>query len=120
MTSGTSHQPSTSRKVPVPGKTKNRNDLRKEVLARLQLLRTVSREVSRSYLADLEREIVDLTDAVSAGGTAGERKRLHPKMLERIMDVLNDLNVKPEKGKRKGLKKIEEAVKTMSNMVSRG
>ena len=57
---------------------------------------------------------------VNAGIGDGDRKGLKPQVLERMIEVLNDLNVKPEKGKRKGLKRIEEAIKTMSTMVSRG
>ena len=107
-----------------PGKSSVRpsarvkRELQKETLARLQRLRTVTKEINRAYLANLERRILDLSDQVSAGAVDGDRKLLKPQVLAQMIGILDDLSVKPEKGKRKGLRKIEEAIKLLSSILA--
>src|SRR5213594_1977869 len=89
--------------------------VRKELLAQLQHLRTEVREISRLYVANLQRDIVQLTDFLSENHTAGKggSARTANAILSRMKQTLDDISVKPEKGRRKDLRKIEQAVRAM-------
>ncbi len=94
--------------------------LKKDVLVRLQGLRSVAKEISRSYLANLEHGILEITDLVN--GTAdegGKKKGLKSATLERIIDILENTSLKPEKGRRKDLKRIDLAIEAMMRIGSR-
>jgi hypothetical protein len=90
------------------------------VLVRLQGLRSVAKEVSRSYLANLEHGILEITDIVN--GTAdegGKKKGLKSGTLERMVDILENTSLKPEKGRRKDLKRIDQAIEAMMRIGSK-
>lgn len=94
---------------------KNGSDLQKDVIVRLQRLRSTAKEVSRTYLANLEHRILEMMDAVNSSGKKGGIKG---RALNRMSDVLDELKLKPEKGRRKDLKKIEEALDDLSREIS--
>ena len=90
--------------------------VRKELLAQLQHLRTEAKDISRVYLANLQRDIVQLIDFLSEGQNhAGRRKssRAANLILLRMRKTLEEITVKPEKGRRKDLRRIEQAVRSM-------
>ena len=94
--------------------------LQKDVLVRLQGLRSVAKEVSRSYLANLEHGILEISDLVN--GTAdegGKKKELKSATLERMIDILENTSLKPEKGRRKDLKRIDQATEAMMRIASK-
>jgi hypothetical protein len=94
--------------------------LLKDVLVRLQGLRSVAKEISRSYLANLEHGILEITDLVN--GTAdegGKKKGLKSTTLERLVDILENTSLKPEKGRRKDLKRIDQAIEAMMGIASK-
>jgi hypothetical protein len=95
--------------------------LQKEALLRLQHLRSAAREVAREHLANMERDIVELADLVKSA-KAGSRKgkNLSLSMLEHMITLLDNLSVKPEKGRRKDLKRIEEALEELRETVITG
>src|SRR5262245_57273715 len=90
--------------------------VRKELLAQLQHLRTEVREISRLYVANLQRDIVQLIDFLSDNHTTGngnpKSSRANP-ILSRMKETLDGINLKPEKGRRKDLRRIEQAVRSM-------
>src|SRR5262249_39158496 len=91
--------------------------LRKELLAQLQHLRTEVREISRLYVANLQRDIVQLIDFLSEIHTAGngttKDSRVGNPTLSRMKETLDEINLKPEKGRRKDLRRIEQAIRSM-------
>lgn len=90
----------------------------KEFMARLQHLRSTASDVARSYLSNLEHDILEIMD-VAAGrrDPEGKKNRIKPDVLEQMSEALDKLSVKPEKGRRKDLKKIEGVVETMMRRV---
>jgi len=95
--------------------------IRKELLVQLQHLRLEAKEISRLYVANLQRDIVQLIDflnekqdAISKG-----RRSLDP-TLAQMKETLDEINLKPEKGRRKDLRRIERAVRSMTKIVSAG
>src|SRR4030095_7126359 len=88
--------------------------LKKELLAQLQHLRMETKEISRLYVANLQRDIVQLIDYLNeqpAPKTTSARK-VDPIFLQ-MKQKLDDINLKPEKGRRKDLRRIEDVVRSM-------
>ena len=88
--------------------------MRKELLAQLQHLRTEAKEISRLYVANLQRDIVQLIDFLNENqsGAAKKSRAANPVFVQ-MKETLDTINVKPEKGRRKDLRRIEQAVRSM-------
>jgi hypothetical protein len=93
--------------------------VRKELLAQLQHLRTEVREISRLYVANLHRDIVQLIDFLNDNQAPAKTKnsRSANATLSRMKETLDAINLKPEKGRRKDLRRIEQAVRSMRKIV---
>jgi hypothetical protein len=81
--------------------------LKGEIAENLGRLRPLLREALEKYLARLEAEILQLSEAVKAQDAAAAPGRVR-RGLEKIRARVTDLSVKPEKARRKDLKRIEE------------
>jgi hypothetical protein len=88
--------------------------LKKELLAQLQHLRTETKEISRLYVANLQHDIVQLIEFLNEKPVTKTRsaRTVDPIFLQ-LKEKLDGLNVKPEKGRRKDLRRIEDAVRSM-------
>jgi len=92
--------------------------IRKELLAQLQHLRTETKEISRLYVANLQRDIVQLIEFLNDNATPpGKKSRIVNPVLTEMKATLDGINVKPEKGRRKDLRRIEQAVRSMRKLV---
>src|SRR5437763_13505513 len=90
--------------------------VRKELLAQLEHLRTEAKDISRVYLANLQRDIVQLIDFLNENPNHGGRtknSRSTNSVLLRMKETLDNITVKPGKGRRKDLRRIEQAVRSM-------
>src|SRR6266446_9418896 len=89
---------------------------RKELLAQLQHLRTEAKEISRLYVANLQRDIVQLIEFLNESqnpAPGSKNSRGANVLLSRMKETLDTINLKPEKGRRKDLRKIEQAIRSM-------
>jgi hypothetical protein len=78
------------------------------------------KEISRLYVANLQRDIVQIIEFLNETNTAGNAKKsrsVNP-ILAEMKTMLDGINVKPEKGRRKDLRRIEQAVRSMKKLVS--
>jgi len=94
--------------------------IRKDLLAQLQHLRTETKEISRLYVANLQRDIVQIIEFLNESnttGTARKSRSVNP-TLAQMKTTLDAINVKPEKGRRKDLRRIEQAVRSMKKLIS--
>src|SRR5262245_33448480 len=94
----------------------SRQTVRKELLVQLQHLRTEAKDISRVYLANLQRDIVELIDFLNEGQSQnGKAKtsRSADAKLSRMKETLDSMTLKPEKGRRKDLRRIEDAIRSM-------
>lgn len=101
-----------------PAKTRTPNPrLRKDLLAELEHLRSETKEISRIYLANLQRDLVQLIDFINSIETVqrNHRRQILSKF-ERMKEMLGELRVKPEKGRRKDLRRIEQAIRSMMKL----
>lgn len=80
----------------------------------LEHLRSEAKEISRLYVANLQRDVVQLIDFVDASDKQSPklRRRLNATLAD-MKQTMNALNVKPEKGRRKDLRRIEQAIRSM-------
>ena len=94
--------------------------VRKELLAQLQHLRTEVKEISRLYAANLQRDIVQLIEFLNenqAPAKAKNSREANP-VLSKMKETLDAMTLKPEKGRRKDLRRIEQAVRSMRKIAS--
>ena len=96
-----------------PAREVMNQSIRKELLAQLQHLRTEAKEISRLYVANLQRDIVQLIDFLNESQTGAAKKSRTNPILVQMKETLDSINVKPEKGRRKDLRRIEQAVRSM-------
>jgi hypothetical protein len=90
--------------------------VRKELLAQLQHLRVEAKEISRLYVANLQRDIVQLIEFLNESEdqtTGNKNSRSANLLLSKMKETLDSISLKPEKGRRKDLRKIEEAIRSM-------
>jgi len=93
--------------------------IRKELLAQLQHLRTEAKEISRLYVANLQRDIVQLIEFVNENhAEVGKKPRTVSPILAQMKETLDTMHVKPEKGRRKDLRRIEQAVRSMRKLAN--
>jgi hypothetical protein len=93
--------------------------VRKELLAQLQHLRTETKEISRLYVANLQRDIVQLIDFLNENQNQPNRNknsRAENLVISQMKETLDAINLKPEKGRRKDLRRIERAVRSMKKI----
>jgi hypothetical protein len=85
----------------------------------LVLINGMLDEVSRNYLARLHREILELIRTMERkqAGTGFSKKEL--KDLHEILRRLGQLQIDPEKGRRKDLKKIDALIGELQSTVER-
>jgi hypothetical protein len=111
------------RKGPAAGKVRRASLPRiaspqREVLLRLDHLRSATREIARSYLANLEHDIIELRETVGSATTPdGQKATL--RAIDRMGDVLDDLALKPHKGRRSDLKKVEKTIRALQRMIAK-
>ncbi len=73
------------------------------------------KEISRLYVANLQRDIVQLIDFLNENHTTGKNpnSRATNSILSQMKATLDEITLKPEKGRRKDLRRIEQAVRSM-------
>jgi len=83
----------------------------KSLARELRTLKRDLREVSRHYIQRIEAELVEVQEAVSALETAEtEIPSNRIRDLRDMLILLRRLQIKPDKGRRKDLKKIDSTV----------
>jgi len=90
----------------------------RELLLRLDHLRSATREVARSYLSNLEHDIIELRESVASAKTPDGRKATL-RAINRMSDILDDLTLKPHKGRRSDLKRVEKAIRTLQRVIAK-
>src|SRR5689334_19194713 len=86
----------------------NDPQVREDLLAGLQHLRSEAKEISRMHAANLQRDMVQLIDFISRS-----RGRVPRAKYARMKKVLDAIHVRPEKGRRKDLRRVEDAIRSM-------
>jgi hypothetical protein len=85
----------------------------------LLLINGLLDEVSRNYLARLHREIADLIRILEKKTTANGLLSRELKDLRAILKKIAHLQIDPERGRRKDLKKIDALIGELQSIVER-
>ena len=106
-------------KKPKPAeKTKSPDDLPvKPALEELAFVRKAFQEAAAHYAARIVGDLNEIREAVA---TIAAQKKVPPERVKSLRDVLlilREIELKPEKGRRRDLKKVELAVKDMRHIV---
>jgi phosphoenolpyruvate synthase/pyruvate phosphate dikinase len=89
----------------------------KAVVAELQNLRAELREAADSYATRLESEVDRVRVAVETGSTAKNLSSARIRDLRDMLTLLRHRQIKPDKGRRKDLKKIESVVSDLAMLI---
>lgn len=76
-------------------------------------------EVSRNYVLRLHREIGQLIRILQRTERAGKLTRDAKRDLKKLIDKVGRLQISPEKGRRKDLKKIDELIGEVQSVLER-
>ena len=93
--------------------------LSKELQTQLAYLRQSAKEIARIYATNLERDLLELADGareISArpGGHKGAKR-----LLEQLADINDQVSLKPVKGRKKDLVRIEKAIARMTRVMAK-
>jgi len=91
----------------------------KPVLEELAFLRRTFREVLSHYSASIEGEIAHIANLVTNEGEEKKTVKERAHELRDILMLLRSLDVKPDKGRRRDLKKIETLLEDLRTIVER-
>jgi hypothetical protein len=101
-------------------KTRSKDSLPNQaVLDELAFLRTTFREVVGHYTGEVEAEIAQIVGLIKAEAEAKKlpHDRVHD--LRDMLMLLRGLEVKPAKGRRRDLKKMENAIEELRRIAER-
>ena len=91
----------------------------KPLIEQLTFVRRTFREIVRHYSGEIESEILRLAKKMTAEAEKKKptRERVHE--MRDVLMLLREVDVKPEKGRRRDLKKIEVLIKDIGEIVDR-
>src|SRR5262245_17012451 len=91
----------------------------RELLVRLDHLRSSVREVVRAYLANLEHDIIEIRATVGSVKDHGGTSKLRREVMDRMSEMLDEAALKPHKGRRSELKKVEKIIRELQRSVAK-
>jgi len=105
-------------------KTKSKSRARghlptKPLLDELERLRGISRAIVARYVDDIENDISKIADAVSDQSTGKNLPQDRVADLRDMLMLLRGLEVKPAKGRRRDLKKVENTLEELASISER-
>lgn len=80
-------------------------------------VRKAFRDATAKYLARIDGELDGIREAVASMASQKKVPKERMKSLRDLLLILREVEVKPEKGRRRDLKKIEMAAKEMRRVV---
>jgi len=90
----------------VLGRKPSRKAAREMLLIEARRLRAMFSEIAEHYVANTEGKIASVIDAIEARTLPAEK-------IDRMLKAVRDLTVKPQKGRRKDLFRIEKAAESL-------
>ena len=87
--------------------------LQRELIARLDHLRVEARQICESYLANFDSDVSTLADFLDGSSEVRKPRDMKAATMEEWAKILDRLSVKPNKGRRKDLGRIDRAVRSL-------
>jgi len=92
----------------------------KDLLSYLHHLRFTGRQLCRTISTNIERDVIETVEIVNSAIQKGGSQKKKTTDLTKATSILERLTVKPEKGRRGDLKKIEKAMRAVKEALSSG
>jgi hypothetical protein len=88
----------------------------RDLIAALGVLRQLTKEVGGNYIASLQAEVTSVEQAVRQAGVGElpDRKRLS--QFRAMHKLINELDVKPQKGRRRDLKRLDRIISKLGGV----
>jgi hypothetical protein len=83
---------------------------RNELLSEIGNLRTVFRDIVSRYQTNLEAQMVSCINMLSSSDGEESERALDKKHIIIMLDAIRDLRLKPQKGRMKDMRKIDDVV----------
>lgn len=87
--------------------------LQRELALRLNHLKAETREVCESYLANIEGDLSTLVEFLDGSSEVRRSRDAKAATMEAWIKILDAVSLKPHKGRRKDLRRIDQAVKAL-------
>lgn len=104
---------------PKPKKQVETGGQLKELLIKLQQLRQVTRETALAYLTKIDLDLSAVVKRLTDDGKATKRHPLKSGALKQALKLAKKIDLKPAKGRRKDLRKIEKAVDEIKRRIAK-
>lgn len=85
----------------------------RELVTRLNHLKTEARAVCESYLANFESDVSTLVEFLDGSSRVRKPRDMKAATMEEWVKILDNVSLKPHKGRRKDLRRIDRAVRAM-------
>ncbi|MEI9998664.1 MAG: hypothetical protein WDO13_05590 [Verrucomicrobiota bacterium] len=106
------------KKVPAP-KAQTPKALGAVARQQLLLVNGLLDEVSRNYVARLHRELAELLRSIEKKQSEPEFSRRKVKDFREILKLIAHLQINPERGRRKDLKRIDELIGQLQAVIDK-
>lgn len=90
----------------------------RDLIAALGVLRQVTKQVGGNYLASLQAEVTAVEQTVRSVETRELSNRKKLSQIRAMLKAINALDVKPQKGRRRDLKRIDRVTSKLSDATS--
>jgi hypothetical protein len=87
--------------------------LQRELVTKLNHLRAETRAASEAYAANVDSDVSTLIEFLNGSSEVRKPRDLKAATMEEWMRILDNVSVKPHKGRRKDLRRIDRAVRAM-------
>src|SRR5260221_10408308 len=88
-----------------------------ELTKSLHALRLVAKEIGQNYIAGLQADVARLESTVREAREDQTANRQQLKQMTSMLRWLTDLDVKPQKGRRRDVKVLDKLVSKLNNIV---
>ncbi len=102
-------------RIPRQGSRDSYKSLQRELVARLDHLRSEVREICDAYVENIDAEITTLANFLEGSTEVRSPEDRKARTLKKWITVLDEMRIKPRKGRRKDLKRVDEAVRKLMN-----
>lgn len=87
--------------------------LQRELVTKLNHLRAETRAACEAYRANVDSDVSTLIEFLNGSSEVRKPRDLKAATVEEWMKILDNVSVKPHKGRRKDLRRIDRAVRAM-------
>jgi len=89
--------------------------VQQDLIAALGTLRQLVKEVGGNYLANLQADVAAVERAVRQAGDGELPRRKQIDDFRTMLKAINGLNLKPQKGRRRDLKRLDRIIANLSD-----